>query len=192
MPKSSKAPEDFDDYIARVSREHFAILVQPYVRASEYRVFVLNGRALFSYRKAPVQVIGDGRQTLCELVEAVPRDAEAPGLKARGRDASGQLLASADVPSDGEVIVLEGPANRAAGGGANDLRDGAPEPMAQLAINAAHAVGLSLAAVDLFKMEENFVVIEVNSNPMIATLEESGRWDLIIEIWRANFKVALR
>jgi len=183
---------EFTDYIVRVAREHFAILVQPYVRASEYRVFVLNGRALFSYRKVSPQVIGDERRTLSELVEAVPRDVEAPALKARGRNASGHLLASADIPPDGAVIILEGPANRAAGGGANDLRDGAPEAMAHLAISATHAVGLSLAAVDLFDLGESLAVIEVNSNPMIATLEESGRWDLIIEIWRANFEAALR
>jgi glutathione synthase/RimK-type ligase-like ATP-grasp enzyme len=35
----------FADYMARVSHEHFAILVQPYVRVDEYRVFVLEGIA---------------------------------------------------------------------------------------------------------------------------------------------------
>jgi glutathione synthase/RimK-type ligase-like ATP-grasp enzyme len=190
-----ESADAFDDYLARVQREHFAILVQPYVGAPEYRVFVLYGRALFSYRKLSAQVTGDGRRTLAELVEAVPREAEAPPLKARGRDPRGHLLGAADVPVDGELVVLEGPANRAAGGGANELRDGAPATMAQLAIAAAAAVGLSLAAVDLFDLSgdgANLSVIEVNSNPMIATLEDNGRWDLIIEIWRANFEAALR
>lgn len=183
---------EFDDYIIRVAREHFAILVQPYVRAPEYRVFVLNDRALFSYRKLSPQVIGDGRRTLRELVEAVSRDADAPALKARGRNASGHLLTSTSVPEDRQVIILEGPANRAAGGGANELRDGAPDAMADLAISATKAVGLSLAAVDLFDLGDGLAVIEVNSNPMIATLEEGGRWDLIAEIWRANIEAALR
>ncbi len=182
----------FDDYISRVATEHFAILIQPYVSAPEHRVFVLNGRVLFSYRKLTPQVVGDGRRTLCELVESVPRDAEAPALKPRGRDARGHLLNGADVPRDGDAVVLEGPANRAAGGGAHGLRDGAPEPMARLAIGAANAIGLSLAAVDLFDLGDELVVIEVNSNPMIATLEDAGRWDLITEIWRANFAAALR
>ena len=35
-------------------------------------------------------------------------------------------------------------------------------------------------------------VIEVNSNPMIQTLEDNGRWDLIVAIWRANFAAALK
>ncbi|HVK79802.1 MAG TPA: hypothetical protein VM915_04255, partial [Verrucomicrobiae bacterium] len=96
-----------------------------------------------------------------------------------------------------ERLTLEGPANRAAGGGAQGVRDGAPEAQARLALAAADAVGLRLAAVDMFDISPNgdgsdLVVIEVNSNPMIATLEDAGRWDLIIEIWKANFAAALR
>ena len=60
------------------------------------------------------------------------------------------------------------------------------------ALDAAAAIGLRLAAVDMFDVAGEFVVIEVNSNPMIATLEEAGRWDLIAEIWRANIAVALK
>lgn len=183
----------FDEYMERVAREHFAILVQPYLRASEHRVFVLKGRALFSYEKRLPQVTGDGARTLRELVVAIPRGAEAPALKPRGRDPRGHLLGAHDVPAAGEAIVLEGPANRAAGGGSDGLRDGAPAPFAQLAIAAADAIGLELAAVDLFDLGgDGLAVIEVNSNPMIATLEEQGRWDLIIEIWRANFEAAFK
>jgi glutathione synthase/RimK-type ligase-like ATP-grasp enzyme len=190
-----ESADAFADYMARVSREHFAILIQPFVRAPEHRVFVLNGRALFSYRKLLPQVTGDGRRTLRDLVAALPREAEAPPLKPRGRDARGHLLAGDDVVPADAAIVLEGPANRAAGGGADGVRDGAAEPLARIAIAAAAALGLSLAAVDLFDVSGNgseLAVIEVNSNPMIATLEEQGRWDLIETIWRANIDAALR
>jgi glutathione synthase/RimK-type ligase-like ATP-grasp enzyme len=58
---------------------------------------------------------------------------------------------------------------------------------------AAEAIGLELAAVDLFDLGgAGLAVIEVNSNPMIATLEDHDRWDLIIEIWRANFEAAFK
>jgi cyanophycin synthetase len=183
----------FADYAAHVGREHFAILAQPYVRAVEHRVFVLEGRALFSYRKSLPEVEGDGRSTLRALVAALPREAEAPPLKARGRDAGGHLLIGDDVPCRGARIKLEGPANRAAGGGADGLRDGAASDMAAVAIDAAAVLGLRLAAVDLFdRGEAGLAVIEVNSNPMIATLEDHGRWDLIEAIWRANFAAALK
>lgn len=188
------SPEEFADYMTRVSREHFAILIQPYVRASEYRVFVLNGLPLFSYRKTQPFVYGDGERTLAAIVAASPRDPEAPPLKARGRNQAGAKVEAGDVPDRG-LIFLEGPANRSAGGGAKELQDGAPRALGEIALRATEAVGLALSAVDIFvggpRLDE-FTVIEVNSNPMIATLEDHQSWHLIIEIWRANFEAALR
>ncbi|MCX7358322.1 MAG: hypothetical protein NT015_09305 [Alphaproteobacteria bacterium] len=186
--------EAFGEYMGRVSREHFAILVQPYVRAPEFRVFVLNGEALFSYGKTLPSVRGDGQTTLEALVSALARTPEAP-LKPVGRDQDGKKIEANDVPEKDAHVVLDGPANRSAGGGAIDLRDGAARVLANIALRATQAIGLRLSAVDIFAggpQLSEFTVIEVNSNPMIATLEDNHRWDLIIEIWRANFEAAFR
>ncbi len=184
--------DEFNDYLDRLPTEHFAILMQPYVRAPEYRVFVLNGRFLFSYSKTLPSVLGDGERTLADLVAAKQREPDAAPLKPRGRDQRGLRVAAGDIPPKNECVTLEGPANRAAGGGAGDVTDGAPLALGKIALDATVAVGLSLAAVDLFDAEGGPIVIEVNSNPMIATLEDHQRWNLIIEIWRANFAAALK
>lgn len=188
-----ESPEAFSDFMQRVSREHFAILIQPYVSAAEYRVFVLQGRALFSYRKHLPSVVGDGRRTFADLVDALPREPGAPHLRSRGRDNEGRSIAQDELVAAGAVVTLEGPANRSAGGGASALQDGAREDLAHVALAAASALGLGLAGVDIFDIHGSGpTVIEVNSNPMIATLEDHGRWDLIETIWRANFAAALR
>lgn len=185
---------EFDDYLARVSREHFAILIQPYLVGAEHRVFVLEGRVLFSYEKQLPHVIGDGRTPLAALIERIPRDTQTPP---RARDEHGAHAALDSVPAPGARLVLEGPANRAAGGASVRLADGAPGPLAKLALASAEAIGLRLAAVDVFDLSpardlSELCVIEVNSNPMIKTLEDHGRWDLIDTIWRANFAASLK
>ncbi len=182
----------FEDYMRRVAREHFAILAQPYVRGEEHRVFVLHGRALFSYRKHQPALVGDGRSKLHALIAA----AGIVGNR-KARDGAGALVAQDAIPLLGARIMLEGPANRSAGGGSAGLMDGAPDGLAALATKAAAALGLRLAGVDIFDVSaardlSDLVIIEVNSNPMIATLEDHQRWDLIDEIWRANFAAALR
>jgi D-alanine-D-alanine ligase-like ATP-grasp enzyme len=187
----------FEDYVARVGREHFAILVQPYVRATEHRVFVLEGRALFSYRKHLPRVIGDGQTRLRDLIAALPREHAAPLTETRARDAHGEPVALDAVPLPGVRVELEGPANRATGGGAAAPTDDVPAPLAGLGLKATAEIGLGLAGVDVFDRSaagdlSDLVVIEVNSNPMIKTLEEHDRWDLIIAIWRANIEAALR
>lgn len=187
-----ESAEAFEDYLLHVSREHFAILVQPYVRAPEYRVFVLEGRPLFSYRKAPPSVVGDGVRTLATIIDALPSEDGAPAPSRKARGADGRRISSQTVLAIGERASLEGPANRSAGGGAEDLRDGARDDLARVAVAAAEAVGLRLAGVDMFDESGGISVIEVNSNPMIATLEDHGRWDLIEMIWRTNIEAALR
>jgi cyanophycin synthetase len=189
--------EAFAAYLKRVSREHFAILAQPFVRAPEHRVFVLDGRPVFSYRKQLPEAVGDGVTPLSMLLAAITTETGAPPLRARARNEAGEIVAPDSVLGRGEHVTLEGPANRAAGGRAADLSNGAPGPLAEVALAAAHAVGLRLAGVDIFDLSpqrdfSRLAVIEVNSNPMIATLEDHDRWDLIVEIWRTNIEAALR
>ena len=60
-----------------------------------------------------------------------------------------------------------------------------------LARKAARALGLRVAAVDMFAdiggEPDAMRLIEINSNPSIRLLEESGRSDLILKIWRHTF-----
>ncbi len=60
-----------------------------------------------------------------------------------------------------------------------------------LARAAARALGLRVAAVDLFAGiggdPDAMTVIEVNANPSIRLLEQSGRGDLILKIWHHTF-----
>ena len=65
------------------------------------------------------------------------------------------------------------------------------EAVLTLARTAARAVGLRVAAIDLFTDIGGSAgatqVIEVNSNPSIRLLEQSGRSDLILKIWHHTF-----
>jgi glutathione synthase/RimK-type ligase-like ATP-grasp enzyme len=72
-------------------------------------------------------------------------------------------------------------------GGTMVLADAPSEKAITLARQAARAIGLRVAAIDMFvdiggKPDAN-EVIEVNSNPSIRLLEDSDRGDLILKIW---------
>ncbi len=60
-----------------------------------------------------------------------------------------------------------------------------------IARRAVEALGLRAGAVDLFADIGDdpaaMRVIEVNANPSIRFLEDSGRSDLILRIWRHTF-----
>jgi glutathione synthase/RimK-type ligase-like ATP-grasp enzyme len=172
----------FEDYIRRAGRTHHAILAQPYIRAPEHRVFVLQGAPLFSYKKLAPEIVGDGKSTVAML-------AQRTNPLARAND--GAMLGPDCVMAAGTRAELAGPSNRALGGACENLRGGASPELAHAACAAAKALGLKLAGVDIFACPEGPLVIEANASPMIASLEEAGRWDLIETIWRANFEAAL-
>jgi glutathione synthase/RimK-type ligase-like ATP-grasp enzyme len=91
--------------------------------------------------------------------------------KGERRDIPGRMNLSA-----GGTMVIEAPPSKAA---------------VALAKAATSALGLRVAAVDLFVGiggdPDAMTVIEVNSNPSIRLLEESDRGDLILKIWQHSF-----
>jgi glutathione synthase/RimK-type ligase-like ATP-grasp enzyme len=76
-------------------------------------------------------------------------------------------------------------------GGTMMLADPPSGQAVPLAQRAARALGLRVAAVDMFVdsggKPDAIDIIEVNSNPSIRLLEDSNRGDLILKIWHHTF-----
>ena len=175
-------------YLDDVAKYYDAVLIQPIVEGVEFRIFLLDDDSLYCARKYPPFVRGDGVHTLRELF-AAHNDA----LRARGLSpvSSGDSDPSLDaVLPKGERRDIPGRMNLSAGG--TMVLEAAPsEAAVTLAKKAARALGLRVAAVDLFAgiggEPGAATVIEVNSNPSIRLLEESDRGDLILKIWHHTF-----
>jgi len=174
-------------YLDEVAKYYDAVLMQPIVEGTEYRVFLLDDDALFCARKHPPFVRGDGARTLRELL-AVHNDA----LRARGLSpvAPGDDPALDAVLANGVRHEIPGRMNLSAGG----TMVIEPPPFGEavaLAKQATSALGLRVAAVDMFVgvggNPDAMTVIEINSNPSIRLLEESDRGDLILRIWHHTF-----
>jgi hypothetical protein len=175
-------------YLDEVSKYYDAVLIQPIVEGIEYRVFLLDDGVLYCARKYPPSVTGDGVRTVRELL-ATHNDA----LRARGLSPAslpGNDPSLDAVPVKGERREIPGRMNLSAGG-TMVLADAPSEKAIALARQAAHAIGLRVAAIDMFVDiggdPDAIEIIEVNSNPSIRLLEDSDRGDLILKIWHHTF-----
>jgi D-alanine-D-alanine ligase-like ATP-grasp enzyme len=175
-------------YLDEVMKYYDAVLIQPIVDGIEYRVFLLDDDALYCARKYPPSVTGDGVHSMRELL-TVHNDA----LRARGL--SPASLPNQDpslnaVPAKGERREIPGRMNLSAGG-TMVLAPAPSEKAVTLARQAARAIGLRVAAIDMFVdiggHPESIELIEINSNPAIRLLEDSNRGDLILKIWHHTF-----
>ena len=178
--------DSIDGYLDEVACYYDAMLLQPIVSGDEYRVFVLGDEVLYCARKYPPDLTGDGvrnlRALLAEREQAL-----------RGR---GIFAVIADDPSldrmlgAGERWTLPGRMNRSAGGSMAMQAPADQDAVDALARHAVQALGLRIGAVDLFTGIADpppTRVIEVNANPSIRFLEDCGREDLILRIWRDTF-----
>jgi len=176
-------------YLDEVAKYYDAILIQPIVTGNEYRIFLLDDEVVYSARKYSPHLLGDGVHSIRNLLIA---HNEALGPRGLSPVA---LLESGDLPLDtvlsrGERWEIPGRMNLSAGG-AMVLETPHTPTVFTAAQKAVCALGLRVGAVDLFAdiggEAEALRVIEVNANPSIRLLEQSGRSDLILKIWRHTF-----
>jgi hypothetical protein len=174
-------------YLSEVSQYYDSILIQPVASGIECRVFLLDDEVVYTARKYPPFIVGDGLRPIRDLLAAHNAALQSRGLSPAsiGRDS----MLDRVLPKDGRREI-PGRINLSVGGTMvlEELGSGAAIAIAR---GAAQALGLRVAAVDMFTElggdPEAIAIIEVNSNPSIRLLETSNRGDLILKIWRHTF-----
>ncbi len=165
------------------SAESSYILVERFAPGDDYRVLVIGGRIVAAARREPAHVIADGEHTIAELVAITntdPRrgDDHATVLSKITLDAIGlavveeQGYTPQSVPAAGVKVLCRRNANLSTGGTAADVTDDVHPEVAARAIEAARAVGLDVAGVDVIAVdlgrpleEQGGVIVEVNASP---------------------------
>ena len=159
------------------------VLVERYLPGSDFRLLVVGNKLVAASRRDPPLVIGNGKNTVRELVEIVnsdPRRGEGHATsltKIRLDDIAKnrlkeQGLEENSVPAKGTRVILRNNANLSTGGTATDVTEDVHQEVAARAIAAAQMVGLDICGVDvvcesvLHPMEEQSGgVVEVNAAP---------------------------
>lgn len=175
-------------YLDEVAQYYDSILIQPVVEGVEYRIFLLDDEVAYAARKHPPSVSGDGLRSIRDLLTA-----HNEALRSRGLSPASVANGDASLDSvlpEGQRWDIPGRMNLSAGG-TMVLEAPRSEAAFTLARKAARALGLRVAAVDMFTDiggdPDAMRIIEVNSNPSIRLLEDTGRGDLILKIWHHTF-----
>ena len=159
------------------------VMLERYLPGSDYRLLVVGDRLVAAARREPPLVIGNGVNTVRELVEQVnadPRrgDGHATSLtKIRFDDIAlarlkEQGYEATSVPAKGARVILRNNANLSTGGTATDVTDDVHREVAARAIAAAQMVGLDICGVDVVcesvlrpLEEQGGGIVEVNAAP---------------------------
>ncbi|HWQ12591.1 MAG TPA: cyanophycin synthetase [Roseiflexaceae bacterium] len=159
------------------------VLVERFVVGDDYRLLVVGGALVAAARREPAQVVGDGKRSVAQLVEAANADPRRrPGhssqLSRIVLDAATDLVLQAQgltrdsVPKKGHTVRLRTNANLSTGGTASDVTDVVHPANARVARLATQIMGLDIAGIDLICQdirrplaEQGGAIVEVNAAP---------------------------
>ena len=159
------------------------VIVETYLVGSDYRFLVVGGRMVAVAERVPAHVIGDGVQTVAELVEVTNADPrrgvghEKVLTRIALDGAADELLAAqghtrSSVPDRGVMVKLTLTANMSTGGISIDRTLEAHPDNVEIAEEAARVVGLDVAGIDFMAVdisdpvrEVGGGIVEVNAAP---------------------------
>lgn len=190
-------PDDLRLLLARIGRVHHAALIQRVLTGEDRRLFLMEDRAIFGYRRLPAVLRGDGCSDIRVLLARYNAEMAGAGVSEVGEDSPFlrealrlRGLSLAYVPREGEEIPVSARGNISAGGRLQDYTETVPPDWEAWAVRIMRALGLRVCAIDFFapgasSPPEALSLIEVNSNPNLEGLIASGRKAKAQAIWRA-------
>ena len=170
------APGELAEAITGALAFDCMFIVQRYIAGEEYRLVVFDKAVRLAYRKDPFEIVGDGRNTCQQLIEAsldASRRAGIPAYVTAGDPRIDPFLADQGlardlVPEAGRTCRVGLAAGFPAGGRLVERWNALPEGLAAEAIAVAHASGLRLVGLDiLVDSSGTCYTIDVNSPPAL-------------------------
>jgi cyanophycin synthetase len=166
------------------ARQHSRhVLVERHFDGKDYRVIVLHDEVVWAHERVPGGVVGDGRRSVAELLDALNADParadgpDVPLMRLLLDDEAAALLRKAgldagSVPADGQFVRLRRTSSlRHAGTTVPAFEQMHPDNR-RLAVRAAQALKLDLAGVDLLIPdiarswhESGAAICDVNGQP---------------------------
>ena len=151
------------------------VLIENYVKGEEYRFLVVNGKCISVVTRRSAQVIGNGKDTIMQLIEKKNKEEWHVLLDTKIKidsplksylTKSGRTLE--DIPKKGEIVKLRKNSNCSTGGESISLTDKVPDRFKRIAEKAAKAFESYVCGVDIIIDDlesDDYVILETNADP---------------------------
>ncbi len=168
------------EYAKKYSRR---VIVEKFITGFDFRVLVIDNKLVAAAKREPAHVIGDGKQTIQQLIDETNRDPRRGyghenvltqiDIDRDTLDLLEKLNYTVDsVPKNGEIVYLKSTANLSTGGTSIDVTDMMHPENIFLCERISRVIGLDICGIDI--MAENLTqplkenggcILEVNAAP---------------------------
>ena len=168
---------DFHAGVREIFKMDSAGLVQQFVQGRDYRVVALDGQVISAFERRPLEVVGDGKSTIAQLVDARRQwSREYRDLPFRtdyrlDMNLRRLKLTLDSVPARGQRLPLLHNANVSTGGDAYDVLEDMHPKFKKIAVDVTRKLGLRLAGVDFIVQGDiceapgTYWILELNAAP---------------------------
>jgi D-alanine-D-alanine ligase-like ATP-grasp enzyme len=164
-------------------------LVQRHLVGKDYRLVVLDKKIISTYERIPLNVIGDGKSTIKQLLNTKQKKFIASSRDTRINIKDPRILIKLkheklnfhSVLPEGQKIFLLDNANLSTGGDSIDVTGKVHKFFAKLAVNLTRDMGLRLCGVDLIidgdisQKTNSFWILEINAAPGLDHYVKMGK-----------------
>jgi cyanophycin synthetase len=175
--------EDAVSGLAYAQKYSRRVIVEKFITGFDFRVLVIDNKLVAAAKREPAHVIGDGKQTIQQLIEETNRDPRRGyghenvltqiDVDRDTLDLLEKLNYTVDtVPKNGEIVYLKSTANLSTGGTSIDVTDMMHPENIFLCERISRVIGLDICGIDI--MAENLTqplkenggcILEVNAAP---------------------------
>ena len=187
--------QELTKHLEKISEIDHIALIQEYLQYPEYRIFVVDGEVKFTYKRNSPFIIGNGKNTIKELIEQV-------NLQIK-REKNKVILSSPFIQKQFEKLKLSwkhilkkgqkfqimSKTNISAGGKLTNYTEKISEQTKNWVHKLTNFLQLRICGIDVFVKDsinnpESFIIIEINQNPNLSGIYEAGYQKKALEIWK--------
>ncbi|PWV97757.1 GNAT-family acetyltransferase (TIGR03103 family) [Hoeflea marina] len=179
--------------IAQAAAVSKTVLLEEYVEGEDLRLVVINYRVVAAAIRRPPSIVGDGRRTVRQLIEAQSRRrAAATGGESRiplDAETERSLREAGcgldDVLSADTRVAVRKTANLHTGGTIHDVTDVVDPTLVEAAVAAARAIEIPVTGIDLMVKSPSgpeYAFIEANERPGLANHEPQPTAERFIDL----------
>ncbi|KQH75467.1 GNAT family acetyltransferase [Mycobacterium gordonae] len=179
---ADQGPDELAAALARAREQDPEVLIEKRVHGDDLRLVVIDGRVVAAALRVPPEVIGTGKHSVRELIEAESRrrSAATDGESCIPLDdlARETVLKEGwqldDVLPEGTLLRVRATANLHQGGKLQDVTGRVNEELCRVAVKAAEVIGIPVAGIDLLVSDvtaADYSFIEANERPGLANHE---------------------
>ena len=169
------------------------VLLEEYVRGSDLRIIVIDGKVVAAATRKPPRIQGTGRDSIRELIEKQSRRREAatggesriPLDRETERCVEETGFSMDDILPYGDYLTVRKTANLHTGGTIHDVTSKLHPALRKAAVGAAAAIDIPVTGLDFIVPDPtgaDYVIIEANERPGLANHEPQPTAERFIDL----------